>query len=195
MKQHINRLLLLLALLVSCSCSIDYDEAMVVEELSEDLPDIIIYDFVQVQVKDGKPEYRIMGGEAKMFEKKQEQSISSVLFQEFNNEGEIVTEGWADEVNYFTETEDAELRGNLDFYSKTEEGSISAEYLYWQKEGSILKSNPEESVTLREDSGSSISGTGFEADFDNKEIFFTGSAGGTWVEEEKEESEDESESQ
>jgi len=197
LKQTVKCLysLLVLSLILTVSCSIDYDEAMVAEELSEELPDIIIYDFTQVQVKDGKPAYRIMGEEAKMYEKKQEHTISSLLFQEFNEEGEIITEGWADEVLFFTVSEDAELKGDLDFYSKTEEGSISAEYLYWQKENSVLKSNAEEPVTLREDSGSSITGTGFEADFDNKQIYFTGPTEGTWVEEEEEEIEDESEIQ
>ena len=101
--------------------------------------------------------------------------------------------GWADRVTYFTNTEDAEMEGNLAFHSKREEGSVSGEYLYWENETKILKSKTEYTVELEKDSGSNITGTGFEADFTTEHIIFTGKTEGIWVDEEEDSAESDSE--
>lgn len=184
MKKLNNPVFGIIFVLMLASCSIDYDEALLAEDLSENIPNSVLYNVTHIEVKDGKPLYRIQAAEVASFDKKKEQHLSSVLFQEFNDSGEIITEGWADTVTYFTETEDAEMEGNLDFFSQEEEGGISAEYLYWIKESKNLKSKSENQVNIWEDTGSSITGTGFEADFSTKEIYFSGGTSGTVVDEE-----------
>ena len=177
MKIQCSLVPILLYILLT-GCSIDYDEAMIAEDLAEDIPDTILYDFTQVEVKEGKPLYRIQAEKAESFEKQYISNLTSVLFQEFDEEGEIITMGWADRVTYFTNTEDAEMEGNLAFHSKREEGSVSGEYLYWENETKILKSKTEYTVELEKDSGSNITGTGFEADFTTEHIIFTGKTEG-----------------
>ena len=175
---------ILLSILLG-GCSIDYNEAMIAENLAEDIPDTILYDFTRVEVKDGKPLYRLQAEKAESFEKQYISNLTSVLFQEFDEEGEIITEGQADMVTYFTNTENAEMEGDLTFYSKREGGSVSGEYLFWENETKILKSKTEYTVELEKDSGSTITGTGFEADFTTEHIIFTGKTEGTWVDEEE----------
>ena len=192
MKIQCSLVPILLYLLLA-GCCIDYDEAMIAEDLAEDIPDTILYDFTQVEVKDGKPLYRIQAEKAESFEKQYISNLTSVQFQEFDVEGEIITMGWADRVTYFTNTEDAEMEGNLAFHSKREEGSVSGEYLYWENETKILKSKTEYTVELKKDSGSNITGTGFEADFTTEHIIFTGKTEGTWVDEEEDSAESGSE--
>ena len=183
----------ILLYLLLMGCSIDYDEAMIADDLAEDIPDTILYDFTQVEVKEGKPLYRIQAEKAESFEKQYISNLTSVQFQEFDEEREIITMGWADRVTYFTNTEDAEMEGNLTFHSKREEGSVSGEYLYWENETKILKSKTEYTVELEKDSGSNITGTGFEADFTTEHIIFTGKTEGIWVDEEEDSAESDSE--
>ena len=59
MKIQCSLVPILLYLLLA-GCSIDYDEAMIADDLAEDIPDTILYDFTQVEVKEGKPLYRII---------------------------------------------------------------------------------------------------------------------------------------
>lgn len=86
----------------------------------------------------------------------------------------------------FTETEDAEIEGDIRFYQSEEETLLQAEALSWENESRVLKGT-EGTVTVRRDSGSTISGQGFRADMRQKRIEFTGGASGTWVEEEESE--------
>jgi LPS export ABC transporter protein LptC len=190
----IRTFLHLLVLCVLCSlfgCSLDYAQAEITEELSEEIPETVLTDFTHTVVENGRPEFVISADRAENFTERKQTVLFQVTFAEYDSDGSVVTEGVADRAVFFTDTENAELRGNISFYSASEEGRIEAQYLEWNREERRLTSNPADQVLLAKESGSQIRGTGFRADFTLKQIEFSGKAAstesvrGTYVSEEE----------
>ena len=103
------------------------------------------------------------------------------FFLEYAEDGGTLTEGWADEVVYFNKTEDAEFTGNVYFYSKKEEISISTDSIRWESEPRYLETPAETTVTLKRDDGSFLEGIGLEADLRRMEIKLKGGVRGRYV--------------
>ena len=185
-------LLLLCALCALAACSLDYEQAEITEELSDEIPETVLLDFTHTVVEDGRPVFIISAERAENYTERKQTVLSEVSFAEYDSDGEAVTEGVADSAIFFTDTENAELRGNISFYSAAEEGRVEAEYLEWNREERELTSNPTDPVLLENESGSRIRGSGFRADFTLKQIEFSGkttssqSVRGTYVSEEEE---------
>lgn len=176
-------------LLIMASCSLDYSSVYTTEEMSADIPDSILYEFVHTSVKDGTPVFRLSAGTAYIYNKKEETQLLDILFQEFDRKGEIITEGRADEALFFTESENAEFWGNLFFYSLSEEASFQTEYLYWNDEEKRLIGRDNGEVLIQRDSGTEISGTGFEAEARTRIVTFAGPVSGTYVLEDEDDDE------
>lgn len=185
-------LLALCALSALAACSLDYAQAEITEELSEEIPETVLTDFTHTVVENGRPVFVIAAERAENYTERKQTVLWDVTFAEYDSEGETLTEGVADRATFFTDTEDAELHGNISFYSSAEEGRIEAEYLEWNREERRLASNPTGPVLLENESGSRIRGTGFRADFTLKQIEFSGktasseSVRGSYVSEEEE---------
>lgn len=183
MKIHIF-LPIVIIILLSC-CSMDYEEASVAEDLSEDIPNTVLFNVTHTIVNDGVPTYRIQAARAESYEKLNKTVLIDAYFQELNAEGEVITEGLADSIVFFTESEDAEMEGNIEFYSATEETYIEAEFLTWEHERKILKGREDSGVYLEKSTGSKVRGKGFEAELKEKSLRFTGDVEGVYVEEEE----------
>lgn len=172
-------------LLLVCACSLDYEDAIVSEEMLESIPDTILYKLEHNLVRDGKIIATLEADYAEQFEKKSETYLESIHFREFDSEGEIVNEVFAEAALYHSDTENAEAMGELYINSIREEAEMFAQNLTWKKEERLLIGIPDEQVLLRKDDGSELAGYGFRADFRHKEIEFRGSARGTFVYEEE----------
>ena len=131
------------------------------------------------------PSFRITAESAETYRKKKETILSGITFIEYDNEGKIITTGTADSAIFFTDTEDAELKGGLYFYSSNEKAKVYSEYLYWNNEERVLIGKPEDTVRLERDSGSIISGKEFIANFKINEFVFNKSVTGVFVTEEE----------
>lgn len=179
-----------LFLLIFAACSFDYEEGRIAEDLEETVPETILENFVQVRTLEGKPDYRVYGDRAETYGKKKETIIKDVLFQDFNPDGEIEIEGTADKITYYSESDNAEMSGNLQFYNAEEEIEIRAEYLFWHDESETLSTREEEPVTLIKENGTNIQGLGFTAFGKTKTITFALGVSGVWVEDEDEDEEE-----
>ncbi len=168
-------------------CSLDYSDAYVSDDMSEDIPDSVFENFRYTSIKEGSPAFLIEGDKAEFFVNKEETYLTNVRFTEYGSDGDVATEGRADSAVYFTGTENAEIEGNLRFYSSTESATVTAEYLYWDNQEKRLRGSNDGTVSVREDSGSRIQGVGFEADVRRKEVMFSGSVTGRYVPEEQNE--------
>lgn len=186
------RYLLLFALFIfiCTGCTFDYEEGRIAEDLAETVPETVLQEFTQVRMYKGRPQYRVYGSRAETYGKKKETVAEDVLFQEFGSEGEVVTEGSAERITYFSETENAELEGNLDFYNTDEEAGIAGDYLYYNDEKNTLSGKPEERIIMEKKDGSTLSGWGFTVQISEKEIRFSSRVEGVWVEEDEEDEED-----
>ncbi len=175
--------IIVIVLSACIGCSMDYGQGTVAENLSEEIPNSVLFDVTHTLVSGGRPVYIIRAGKAEAYHSKNLTIMYTVLFQELNEEGEIITEGWADEVRFQTDTENAELFGNIEFYSSTEEAEIRGSYLEWNSEVKTLSGGEEGQVYLQDTAGSTVTGKGFIADFRKKRIDFSGNVEGTYVEE------------
>ena len=173
----------LLSAVLFSSCRFDYEETIMAEDLSDEVPQTILINFSQVMVKNSVPTFYIEAAESSTFEKKKETLFKSVSFKEFDKDGEVVTSGSADNARMYNETESVELWGNLDFYSKREDASLTGEYLFWDNEKSTLTGKSDDQISIVESGGSEISGKGFSADSKTKSISFSSDVSGSWVNE------------
>lgn len=153
------------------------------EDLAEEVPDTILRDFSQVMVRDSVPTFFIEADESKSFGKRKETIFMGVHFQEYDKTGMIVTDGYAENAKMFSETENVELWGSLNFYSEREEASLEGEYLFWDNEASTLSGKAEDQINILKKSGSEITGRGFFADSRTKSIKFRSRVSGSWTNE------------
>ena len=174
-------LLLLYSLLVFTGCRFNYDETMIAEEIEEDIPDTILTEFTQVMVKDSSPAFLIEASESWSFGKKKETHFKNIHFQEYDKNGDIITDGKAENALMFTETENVEIWGGLYFYSKEESATLEGDYLFWDNEKSVLTGKSDESVKIVKDDSSAIEGAGFYADSNTRTIKFESGVSGRWV--------------
>lgn len=175
---------LFLVLVLISGCSLNYEEDKLTDTLGEEVPDTVLFGFVQTKVTNGIPEIRVYGSRAESYGKKKQTILSDVLFQEYDKAGDLITEGKADSVVYYTESEDAEIRGNIDFYSKKEDAGVSGEYLYWNNEEDTLSSKPATPIRMEKKDGTYIEGKGFSTKVKEKSVVFSGDVQGLWVDEE-----------
>ena len=176
-------------ILCSClmvGCSLDYSDVYLSDDMDADIPDSILYEFTHTAVKNGIPTFRLSAGKAEVFDEKDQTFLSDVLFQEFNADGEMITEGVADSAVFFSDSENAELSGNLLFYSSAEEATFSTTYLFWNDEKNILTGSENAIVTIKRDSGTEISGAGFTAEVRTRSVWFDGPVSGIYVTEDEE---------
>jgi len=166
-------------------CSFNYEEGMVAEEISGEVPDVVLYGLAQTRVEYGKPRYTVFAEKASSYGEKKELVLENILFREYNEEGVIITEGEAEELTFFSESENAELSGEVDFYSSREEAALRGNRFYWTNEERTLRGGDETEVELLREDGSSVKGKGFEVDFSNLSLRFSESVSGVLVEEEE----------
>jgi LPS export ABC transporter protein LptC len=165
------------------SCSLDYSPAMVAEDLSEKVPETVLINFKQTKVENGKISRQVSASRAENYTKTKQTIFLNVQFLDYDKNGEIVTEGKADKVVYKTDTENAEIYGNIYFYSHTEKTEIFAETLIWKNKEKLLTSQPDKLVRVfKKEDNSFIQGRGFETDLRLKQIVFTNGVSGRYVE-------------
>jgi LPS export ABC transporter protein LptC len=174
------------AILWLASCSLDY-EAPLPTEISEDIPDTILFDVAHTVVRDGNPRFVVRAERAETFGRRKRQYLSDVVFQELAADGSVVTDGVARYAEYQTDTEDFELTGDLRFYSAEEDAVLTAEYLYWDSDRRVLTSEPADAVVLERGDGTVIRGRGFVAEMGRSIIRFEDGVSGTLVEDDAEE--------
>jgi LPS export ABC transporter protein LptC len=189
-KRHL--LLLILLALFSFSCSFDYEEATVEEELSEEIPDTVMLKFSQTVVEEDGSMIRLEAEKAEVYEKQEKMIALGISFQEFNEAGELITEGKAEKAVYYTDTENAEFSGSILFFLPQEDSTLTAEAISWEDETRRLTTPPGVSVQLQRKDGSFISGQDLVADLRSMIVEFGKAVSGRIVVSEENTSTDES---
>ncbi len=166
------------------ACSLNYNEARLAEDIAEETPETIMVNFTHTIVYDGKVWVRLEAERGETYGEKKQIVLTNVYFQEFDEEGELLNEGWADRAWFDTDSEDARLSGSISIYSVQDEAVIEAENLAWTGEGKKLAADPEDVVILKKEDGSFVEGKGFTADFRKKTLTFEAAVKGSYVWEE-----------
>lgn len=168
-------------LFLLAGCSLDYKEAVAVEQEEENVPDTVAIGVVHKIHKDGRLSLQLEASRAESFDARNQTILTDAHFVEFNSKGETATEGSADRVVFHTDTENAEISGSVHVHSTIEKGDVTAESLAWENKTKILTAPAAETVRIVKDDGSSLSGSGFKGDFNKREVTFSGPVQGTYV--------------
>lgn len=172
---------MILIALCAAGCSLDYSSAQVEVEADQSIPDTISVGIIYRMVKNSRPVIELKADRAETYNARKETILTAARFTEFDKEGGIATDGRAQSVVYYTETENAEISGSVYVHSAAEEGSISTDSLSWENKTRILTADPDALVVVKKDDGSYISGRGFVGDFRVKEVRFSGPVEGKYV--------------
>ncbi len=158
------------------ACSLEYDNS-VAETLDESIPTSRLYEVKRVQVQGGQPKVSFEAEEAVVWEKKEETELFEFVFNEFDEQKDVITTGEADYL-LISDSNDAQITGDVYGYSSRNEASIEAESLSWQDESRELSSNGDTDVVIEMDNGSVMEGRGFKVDmYTNTTSFESGISG------------------
>ncbi len=181
--------LFFLSLFAVAACSFDYGEAKLKDSMEENIPNSILSNFEHTVVDKGQVIFRLNAKEASVFDSLKQTKLSGVSFAEYErNTGKALTSGRASSAIFFTNTESAELSGEILFYSKRNEAALEGGYLYWDNERKTLEGRRDRLISITKDDGSIIRGEGFTANARKRSFSFSGRATGSiQVEDEEEE--------
>ncbi|RKX87991.1 MAG: LPS export ABC transporter periplasmic protein LptC [Spirochaetes bacterium] len=176
--------LILLISIFSLSCSIDYGDSILPDEMKEDIPDNILRGFLYTENSDGHKTFSLYASKAETFNTKEQTILTDVVFQQFDSTGALITEGRSDRGVIYQDNDNAEMRGNIQIYSSQEEAELSTSYLYWDNEEKTLTGKQDTAMTIKKDSGTVLSGRDFSADMRTKTYFLGNRVHGEYVYEE-----------
>ena len=166
-------------------CSMDYRATEVAEKAGEGVPDTVAIGIVNKIFKNGHLSLILEASRAETFNSSKKTVISDARFAELDNKGGKVTEGQADRIVFYSDTENADISGSVSVHSSSEKAKVSADSLSWENKNKRLAAPPGEAVIVRKDDGSFIQGKGFVGDFRTRQVSFSGPVEGTYVWEEK----------
>lgn len=173
--------------LLASGCSLDYTEGAEGDELLESVPDAVFNKFVHTAVKGDILVFQIEAEKASIFSKKKYTELAAVRFVEYDDDGAVSLEGRAQSARFYTETENAEIKGAIYCYSRDEKVAFFAETLLWNSENRLLESRTGEAVRIEKDDGSFIVGSYFSIDARRKVLNFEAPVYGTYFSDEDEE--------
>jgi LPS export ABC transporter protein LptC len=173
------------AFLLFSACHLNYEQATSEETTPAGLPDTVAIGLVHRIHKDGRLSLELVAARAETFNADKTTVLLKARFVEYDKQGGKATEGQAAKVVFHTDTENAEISGNVSVHSSAEKGKVTAASLAWENKGKRLTAPPGEQVHISKDDGSFISGSGFVGDFRTRQLTFTGPVEGSYVWEEK----------
>jgi LPS export ABC transporter protein LptC len=157
------------------------------EKLAEGIPDTVAIEVRHRVHQGGRLALEFSAGRTETYGSAKKMVLEQVRFVEYGDEGAAATSGEARRVVYHTDSENAEISGSVRVRSEAEQASLATQSVSWENKARRLTAPPAEVVRITRDDGSSITGTGFTGDFRTREVTFSGSVEGTYVETAEEE--------
>jgi len=182
MPEPARLLLALLGAAALAGCPLNYEEARVAQNISEEIPDTVLTRFTHTVVTGGKVWVRLSADRAESYGKSKRITLSGVRFEEYDGAGRLVTEGRADRAVFHTDSENAEVSGDILIRAPEEKASLSAGRLAWTKDGKRLESGAGEFVRIAKEDGAFVEGRGLRADFRRRRLEFAEPVTGRFVE-------------
>lgn len=166
--------LLILTFALIFACSLDYPEKTQASELAESVPQLSFKNFVHTSVEGNTLIFQLEAQTAQLFNKKKITVLTGVRFIKYDADGNPALEGQADKAIFYSDTENAEIEGNIIFYVYSEKITFYAEELQWDSKQKILASNSGKIVKITKDDGSFIQGSYFLSDGRRRSLSYEG---------------------
>ncbi len=168
------------ALLWAAGCSLDYRDPAA-GETGEGVPTILMEKVTHSLVERGVLVMRVEAERTESHDEAKKILLFGVRFQEYDSRGEPVSRGRADRVEYFTDTKNAVISGNVEVVSHREKGGIRTDHLSWDNEKRVLKGLEHGRTETFDEEGSRFSGQGFEADLKRLVVTFAEAVEGDYA--------------
>jgi LPS export ABC transporter protein LptC len=162
-------------------CSFDYRSTELDEELAEEVPNTVANRVVHTVMSGDRVTAVLRIDRVESYDERDLLILSGIHFTEFDADGIVTTEAWAERAEYRSETGDARAEGSVVVSSDREDARISATGLNWSDSERILTGDDGAQVVLEWGDGSRLDGTGFEADVARRIVRYLGPVSGSLV--------------
>ena len=162
-------------------CSFDYRSTELDDELAEEVPNTVANGVVHTVMSGDRVTAVLRIDRVESYDERDLLILSGIHFTEFDADGLVTTEAWAERAEYRSKTGDARAEGSVVVSSDREDARISATGLNWSDSERILTGDDGAQVVLEWGDGSRLDGTGFEADVARRIVRYLGPVSGSLV--------------
>ena len=158
-------------LLLLAACSFNYGGEEGAPRPDE--PSAVFTGFKHVVYRDGARLLELSAAAAEAYDSEGKTLLHHVTFTEYDRStGQPSAKGRADEVVFYSDTENAEFSGSIHIDSMRDDATLDAEHLSWDGKEKLLSGGLDRTVSVRRGDGSWIRGAGFSADGRRRSIAF-----------------------
>lgn len=188
-KQIFPHFALCPVLFIVCSlfiaCSFDYGNQ---ENADKDQPDIIMENVEYVRVRSADLQARLQAERVERYEERRLMELRNFSFEQFGSRGEDINAfGRAGSASFEIDSGDIRMGDGVRIDVESEDIAIETTMLQWRDGPRTLSGMPLDEVHVYQENGTVFSGTGFHADARRRTWEFSGSVGGSYIHEDKEE--------
>jgi len=170
------------------SCTFDYGEG---DASDEELPDLVMENVEYVRVRSADPIARFQAERAERYERQGKMKLQNIIFEQYGEHGrEVNTFGKAGNASVDIETGDIFMDRGVRIEVESEDIVIETFQLDWKDEARTIASGKEDEVNIYRDNGTSFTGIGLRANARTRVWEFLGRAGGTFIHDDDEETEE-----
>ena len=162
-------------------CSFDYRSTELDDELAEEVPNTVANGVEHTVMSGDRVTAVLRIDRVESYDERDLLILSGIHFTEFDADGLVTTEAWAERAEYRSKTGDARAEGSVVVSSDREDARISATGLNWSDSERILTGDDGAQVVLEWGDGSRLDGTGFEADVARRIVRYLGPVSGSLV--------------
>ena len=162
-------------------CSFDYRSTELDDELAEEVPNTVANGVEHTVMSGDRVTAVLRIDRVESYHERDLLILSGIHFTEFDADGLVTTEAWAERAEYRSETGDARAEGSVVVSSDREDARITATGLNWSDSERILAGDDGAQVVLEWGDGSRLDGTGFEADVARRIVRYLGPVSGSLV--------------
>ena len=169
------------AALLLAGCSFDYRSTELDEELAEEVPNTVMNGVEHVVMSGDRLTAVLRIDRVESYRERDLVILSGIHYTEFNADGLVTTEAWAERAEYRSKTGDARAEGSVVVSSDREDTRITAAGLNWSDSERMLTGDDGAEVVLEWGDGSRLAGAGFEADVARRIVRYLGPVSGSLV--------------
>lgn len=155
-------------------CSFDYRSTELDEELAEEVPNTVLNGVEHTVMSGDRVTAVLRIDRVESYDERDLLILSGIHFTEFDADGLVITEAWAERAEYRSKTGDARAEGSVVVSSDREDARITATGLNWSDSERMLTGDDGAEVVLERGDGSRLAGVDFEADVARRIVRYLG---------------------
>ena len=172
---------MLASAMLLAGCSFDYRSTELDEELAGEVPNTVLNGVEHTVMSGDRVTAVLRIDRVESYDERDLLVLSGIHFTEFDADGLVITEAWAERAEYRSKTGDARAEGSVVVASDREDARITATGLNWSDAERMLTGDDGAEVVLEWGDGSRLAGFDFEADVARRIVRYLGPVSGSLV--------------